>query len=109
MSFRPRYCNGSSTPGYDIIASKRRLEASDQQDLALAHEPMRAAAVQYYDLVLAQGQVAVAHRSLEEAAELLRIEHPIEDWHRPASRRTACPGCTSRQKAESLDSLECFL
>jgi len=60
---------------YDIIASKRRLEASDQRDLAVVQETMRAAAVQYYDVVLAQAQVAVAQRSLEEAKELIRIEH----------------------------------
>lgn len=60
---------------YDIIASKRRLDASDQQDLAVVQETTRAAAVQYYDVVLAQAQVAVAQRSLEEAKELLRIEH----------------------------------
>jgi outer membrane protein TolC len=60
---------------YDIIASKRRLEASDQQDLAVVQETVRAAAVQYYDVVLAQAQVKVAQRSLEEAKELLRIEH----------------------------------
>ena len=59
---------------YDIIASKRRLEASDQLDLAVEQETVRTAAVQYYDVVLAQAQVAVARRSLEEAEELLRIE-----------------------------------
>jgi outer membrane protein TolC len=60
---------------YDIIASKRRLEASDQQDVAVVQETVRAAATQYYDVVLAQAQVGVAQRSLEEAKELLRIEH----------------------------------
>ena len=60
---------------YDIIASKRRLEASDQRDLAVVEETVRAAAVQYYDVVLAQAQVGVAQRSLQEAKELLRIEH----------------------------------
>jgi outer membrane protein TolC len=59
---------------YDIIASKRRLDASDQQDLAVVQETMRTAAAQYYDVVLAQAQVAVALRALEEAKELLRIE-----------------------------------
>jgi outer membrane protein TolC len=59
---------------YDIIASKRRLEASEQQDLAVVQETIRAVAVQYYDVVLAQAQVGVALRSLEEAKELLRIE-----------------------------------
>jgi outer membrane protein TolC len=60
---------------YDIVASKRRLEASDQQDLAVVEETTRAAAVQYYNVVLARAQVGVAQRSLEEAKELLRIEH----------------------------------
>jgi outer membrane protein TolC len=60
---------------YDIIASKRRLEASDQRDLAVVEETVRAAAVQYYDVVFAQAQVGVAQRSLDEAKELLRIEH----------------------------------
>jgi outer membrane protein TolC len=60
---------------YDIIASKRRLEASDQRDLAVVEETVRAAAAQYYDVVFAQAQVGVAQRSLEEAKELLRIEH----------------------------------
>ena len=60
---------------YDIIASKRRLDASDQQDLAVVQEAVRAAAVQYYDVVLAQAEVEVAQRSLGEAKELLRIEH----------------------------------
>ena len=59
---------------YDIIASKRRLEASDQLDLAIVLETTRAAAVQYYEVVLAQAQVGVARRSLQEAEELLRIE-----------------------------------
>jgi outer membrane protein TolC len=59
---------------YDVIASKRRLEAADQQDLAVVQETTRVAAVQYYDIVLAQAQVGVARRSLQEAEELLRIE-----------------------------------
>jgi outer membrane protein TolC len=59
---------------YDVIASKRRLEAADQQDLAVVQETTRVAAVQYYDVVLAQAQVGVARRSLQEAEELLRIE-----------------------------------
>ena len=59
---------------YNLIASKRRLEATDQEDLAVIQETTRAAAVQYYDVVLAQAQVGVARRSLQEAEELLRIE-----------------------------------
>jgi outer membrane protein TolC len=58
---------------YNVIASKRRLEASDEQDQAIVQETIRTAAVQYYDVVLAQAQVGFARRSLEEAEELLRI------------------------------------
>jgi outer membrane protein len=59
---------------YDIIASKRRLEAADQQEQAVTQDTMRIAAVQYYDLVLAQAQVSVTRQAIEEAGELLRIE-----------------------------------
>jgi len=59
---------------YEIIASKRRLEASEQQDEAVVLETTRTAAVQYYDVVLAQAQVEVARRARREAEELLRIE-----------------------------------
>jgi outer membrane protein TolC len=59
---------------YDLVASKRRLEASAQQQQAVEQETTRRAAVQYYDLVLAQARVAVTRQALEEAEELLRIE-----------------------------------
>src|SRR5437762_4503008 len=59
---------------YDIIASKRRFEASGQDERAVTLETIRKAAVQYYDLVLAQRRVAVARQAVEEADELLRIE-----------------------------------
>lgn len=58
---------------YDIIASKRRLEASDEQERSVVLETTRAAAVQYYDLVLAQARLAVAQEAVDEARELLRI------------------------------------
>jgi len=59
---------------YNVIASKRRLEASEEQDKAVVLETTRAAAVQYYDLVLNQAQVSVALQAIKEAEELLRIE-----------------------------------
>ena len=59
---------------YDIVASKRRLEASAQQEQAVVLETTRVAAVQYYDLVLTQAQVSVARQTMKEAEELLRIE-----------------------------------
>jgi outer membrane protein TolC len=59
---------------YDLVASKRRLEASAQQQQAVEQETTRLAAVQYYDLVLTQAQVAVTREAMDEAEELLRIE-----------------------------------
>jgi outer membrane protein TolC len=59
---------------YDIIASKRRLEAAGQQEQAVVQETIRAGALQYYELILAQAQVAAARQAVEEADELLRIE-----------------------------------
>lgn len=58
---------------YNVIASKKRLEASEQQDQAVVQETTRTAAVQYYDLVLNQAQVSVAWQAIKEADELLRI------------------------------------
>jgi len=59
---------------YNVIASKKRLEASEEQDRAVVLETTRAASVQYYDLVLNQAQVSVAWQAIKEAEELLRIE-----------------------------------
>ena len=58
---------------YDIIASKRRLEASGRQEQAIALDTLRIAAVQYYELVLAQAQVADARQAVAEAQEALRL------------------------------------
>ncbi len=58
---------------YDIIASKRRMEASEQQQDAVVLDTARTAALQYYDLVLAQAQLGVARQAVAEAEELLRI------------------------------------
>ena len=52
----------SGQVAYDVVASKRRLEASAQQEQAVEQETTRVAAVQYYDLVLAQAQVSVTRR-----------------------------------------------
>ncbi len=59
---------------YDLIAARRRLEASAQQEQAVVQETMRSAAEQYYDLVLVQTQVSVARQAIDEAQELLRLE-----------------------------------
>jgi outer membrane protein TolC len=59
---------------YDIIASKRRLDASAQEDQAVVMETTQTAAVQYYDVVLAQAQVAAARQAIADADELLRLD-----------------------------------
>lgn len=58
---------------YDIIASKKRLAASEHRERAVVLETLRRSAVQFYALVLAQADVSAAHQSVEEAEELLRI------------------------------------
>jgi outer membrane protein TolC len=58
---------------YDIIASKRRMEASEQQQDAVMLDAARTAALQYYDLVLAQAQLGVARQAVAQAEELARI------------------------------------
>jgi outer membrane protein TolC len=58
---------------YDIVASKRRLEASAKEEESTHLDTARAASVQYYDLLLAQAQLQVASQAADEARELLRI------------------------------------
>jgi outer membrane protein TolC len=58
---------------YDVVASRKRLEASEHQERQVQQETLRVAVVQYYDLVLAQARLAAAHRAVGEGEELLRI------------------------------------
>ena len=58
---------------YDIIASKKRLAASEHRERAVVLETLRRSVIQFYGLVLAQANVSAAHQSVEEAEELLRI------------------------------------
>ncbi|HSI34094.1 MAG TPA: TolC family protein, partial [Tepidisphaeraceae bacterium] len=58
---------------YDIVAARKRLLAAEEQEQFAAVETLRAAAVQYYDLVLAQIQLANARQAVSEGDELLRI------------------------------------
>jgi outer membrane protein len=57
---------------YDIIAAKRRLQAADQEAQVAVQDNLRKAALQYYDLVLTQAQVAAARQAVEQASELQR-------------------------------------
>jgi multidrug efflux system outer membrane protein len=58
---------------YDILASKRRVEASGQQEQNTELSTLRRAAIEYYDLVLTQAKVAVARKAAAEAEEALRL------------------------------------
>jgi OMF family outer membrane factor len=58
---------------YDIVAASRRLDASRRASEAADLDTLRIAAVQYYDLVLAQAKVAVARKAEAEATEALRL------------------------------------
>jgi outer membrane protein TolC len=58
---------------YDIVAARRRAEAAEQLAQSALLDTARTAAVQYYDLVLAQAQVAVARSSVAGGEESLRI------------------------------------
>jgi len=58
---------------YDIIASKKRLAATEHQERAVLVGTLHTSVIQYYDLILAQSRVETARQALREARELLRI------------------------------------
>jgi outer membrane protein TolC len=58
---------------YDAIAAKKRLLGTEQQEQFAVMDTLRQTARHYYDLVLAQAQVAVARQALTEANELTRL------------------------------------
>jgi outer membrane protein len=58
---------------FDVIAARKRLVASEQQDRAVAMRTVRTAALQYYDLVLAQARIVVMREALAEAQEFSRL------------------------------------
>jgi outer membrane protein TolC len=58
---------------YEVIASKKRLLGTEQQERQVAMNILQSSTIQYYDLVLAQVRVAVAHDAVTESEELLRL------------------------------------
>jgi outer membrane protein TolC len=58
---------------YEIVAAKKRLLASEQQERGVILAALRLATLQFYDLVLAQARVDATFQSVSEAQELLRI------------------------------------
>jgi outer membrane protein TolC len=78
---------------YEIVAAKKQLAASEHRERAIISETLRTAAVQYYELVLAQARVAASHKAVSEAQELLRINQ----LHRKIG--TGIPANVSRAEA----------
>lgn len=60
---------------YEIIAARKRLAATRDQEQAVIMETLRRAVIEYYELVLTQAHLSAAHKGVEEAEELLRISH----------------------------------
>jgi outer membrane protein TolC len=58
---------------YEIIAARKTLSASEDQERFVVLETLRLTANQYYDLALAQADVAATRQAVLEAEELLRI------------------------------------
>jgi len=58
---------------YDVIASRKRLDATEAQERFVVQDTLRRATVQYYDLVLMQARLSVARQTVAESEELLRI------------------------------------
>jgi outer membrane protein TolC len=58
---------------YDVIAAKKRLLATEQQERFIVMETIRSSVVQYYDLILSQSRISVAREAVTAAEELLRL------------------------------------
>lgn len=58
---------------YDIVAAKKRLSAAEHFEQSVILATLRDATVQFYALAFAQTRISAAHRALEEATELLRV------------------------------------
>jgi len=58
---------------FDIVAAKKHLAASEHLEQSVIQTTIRDASIQYYSLLLVQTRVAAAHRGVEEATELLRV------------------------------------
>lgn len=64
------------TPGKvinDVVAARKRLLAANYDNRATVRETLRLAATRYYELALAQANVAAVHQDIAEAVELVRI------------------------------------
>jgi outer membrane protein TolC len=64
---------------FDVVASKKRLLSTEEQQRSVVMQTVQTAALRYYDLVLAQARVAVAREALAQAEELLRLANKRVD------------------------------
>jgi len=55
------------------LAARQRVQAAEANESATFNDTLLTASLAYYDLVEAQGQLAVAHKNLEEARNLLKL------------------------------------
>jgi outer membrane protein TolC len=68
-----RWAVNSGQVYFNVLASKKRLVAAEQQDNAVTIQIIKAAGLQYYDPALAQARVGVARDPLVEAQEFVRL------------------------------------
>ena len=58
---------------YDVVAAKKRLSAAEHFEESVTLATLRDASVQFYALAFGQTRISAAHRGVEEATELLRV------------------------------------
>jgi len=58
---------------YDIVAARKRLHATEHLERSTQQQVLRSAAVQFYELVLAQARIQAAEQAVQESRELVRI------------------------------------
>jgi len=58
---------------YDIVAAKKRLSAAEHFEKSVTLATLRDGSVQFYALAFGQTRISAAHRGVEEATELLRV------------------------------------
>jgi outer membrane protein TolC len=58
---------------FNVVASRKRLLAAEQEDSAVIMQVIKTAVLQYYELVLVQARVGVARDALADAQEFLRL------------------------------------
>jgi outer membrane protein TolC len=95
---------------YNVIASEKRLEASEMQDRAVVLETTRAASVQYYVLALNQAQVSVAWQAIKGGRGITPYRTlAVEGWYCAPGGRAPRGGRSRPQATEFADRPERLL